>query len=316
MSITYEPEFQKAFAPFAEAIAQAPKPRAGVLEDTQASIHGFYSAMVSQLPEFPSVSHEIHHCTSEDGHEIPVWHFYRNKTKVDSSALYYIHGGGYVTASVELLRKQFEARVEATSVQIFAVDYRLAPEHQHPIPHNDCYFGLKWLHENAGQLGVDASRIGVFGESAGGGLAAGIVLRARDENLSPPLAKQILVYPMIDNQNTSPKPKIEHLLTWSHDSNKLAWKALIGVKEEEVDCYAVPARATNLAGLPSTYIDVGTLDIFVHESIEYAQRLTREDVEVELHVWPRVPHAFEGLAPQTRYGQQALESRDHAIKTL
>lgn len=316
MTITYEPEFQEAFAPFAVAIAQAPKPRPGNLEDTATSIQGFYAAKVGQLPEFPSVSHEIHHATSKDGYEIPIWYFYKNKDSVKSSAVYFVHGGGYVTGSIELLHKQIEARVEATGVPFFAIDYRLAPKYQHPIPHDDCYTGLRWLYDNASQFNVDTSRIGVFGESAGGGLAAGVALRARDEKLSPPLAKQILIYPMIDDRNTVPVPTIEHLLTWSHDSNETAWKALIGDREDEVDYYGAPARAVNVSGLPSTYVDVGSLDIFVHESVDYAHRLMREDVEVELHVWPRVPHGFEGLAPQTKYGKMALDGRDNAVKSF
>lgn len=156
----------------------------------------------------------------------------------------------------------------------------------------------------------------MFGESAGGGLAAGLALRARDENLSPPLAKQIFVYPMMDDRNSIPNPEVEHLFTWSHDNNETAWKALIGDKDGEIDCYGAAARASNLRGLPSTYLDVGSLDIFVHDSVDYAQRLMRENVEVELHVWPRVPHGFEGLAPQTRYGKMAVNSRDDAIRSL
>lgn len=319
MTITYEPEFNAAFAPFAAAIAAAPKPRPGNLEDTRTSIRGFYSTMVSQLPEFPSVAHEIHYTTSKDGHQIPVWFFYskeRKETKM-TSAVFYVHGGGYVTGSVEFLRKQIEARVEATGIPFFAPGYRLAPEHPHPIPHEDCFAALKWVHENAADMfGVDNSRLGVFGESAGGGLAAGLALRARDEKLSPPLAKQILVYPMIDDRNTISNPEVENLFTWSHDNNETAWKALIGDKDGDNDCYGAAARATNLRGLPSTYIDVGSLDIFVHDSLDYAQRLMRENVEVELHVWPGVPHGFEGLAPQTKYGKMAVDSRDDAVKSL
>jgi acetyl esterase/lipase len=234
-----------------------------------------------------------------------------------TSAVFYVHGGGYVTGSVESLRKQIEARVEATGVPFFAPGYRLAPEHPHPIPHEDCFAALKWVHENAADMfGVDKSRLGVFGESAGGGLAAGLALRARDEKLSPPLAKQILVYPMMDDRNTILNPEVEHFFTWSHDNNETAWKTLIGDKEGEIDCYGAAARATNLRGLPSTYLDVGSLDIFVHDSLDYAQRLMQENVEVELHVWPRVPHSSEGLAPQTRYGKMAVDSRDDAVKSL
>jgi acetyl esterase/lipase len=155
------------------------------------------------LPEFPSVAQEIHYTTSKDGHQIPVWFFYskeRKDTKM-TSVMFHVYGGGYVRGSVEFLRKQIEARVEATGIPFFAPGYRLAPEHPHPIPHEDCFAALKWVHGNAADIfGVDNSRFGVFGESAGGGLAAGLALKARDEKLSPPLAKQILVYPMMDDQ--------------------------------------------------------------------------------------------------------------------
>lgn len=184
-----------------------------------------------------------------------------------TSAVFYVHGGAYVTGSVEFLRKQIEARVEAKGIPFFAPGYRLAPGHPHLVPHEDCFAALRWVHENsADKFNVDNSRLAVFGESAGGGLAAGLALRARDEELSPPLAKQILVYPMTDDRNSVPNPEVEHLFTWSHDNNETAWKALIGDKDGEIDCYGAAARAFNPRGLPSAYLDVGSLDIKHHRT--------------------------------------------------
>ena len=98
-----------------------------------------------------------------------------------------------------------------------SIDYRLAPEHTHPTLVEDCYAGMVWLRDHAGDLGVDPKRIAVYGESAGGGLAAATALLARDRMFEPPLAKQVLIYPMLDDRNTVPDEKLVPFMFWSYD---------------------------------------------------------------------------------------------------
>jgi acetyl esterase/lipase len=198
-------------------------------------------------------------------------------------------------------------------VPLLAVDYRLAPEHPHPGPVEDCYAGLAWLAEHAGELGVDPGRIALLGESAGGGLAAAAALLARDRGLA--VARQILIYPMLDDRTTAPDPALAPFALWTYDDNYTGWHALLGDKTgtADVPASAAPARAADLAGLPAAYIEVGELDIFRDEDIEYARRLAAAGVSVELHVHPGCPHGFELTAPDSAVARRARADRLRAL---
>jgi len=138
--------------------------------------------------------------------------------------------------------------------------------------------------------------------------------KARDESLSPPLAKQILVYPMLDNMTVTPNPGLESFVTWGYDDNITGWQAYLGeTKGNPVSQYAAAARASTVAGLPSTFMDLGELDIFRDEDIEYARRLAAANISTELHVYPGVPHAFETFASNTSVAAQAWANRRKAI---
>ena len=217
-------------------------------------------------------------------------------------AIFHIHGGGYVMGTPEMMAAEHRELAPALGCAIVSVDYRLAPDVQHPAPVEDCYAALKWTYQNAAALGIDAERIGVSGESAGGGLAAALALLARDRG-EVPLAFQHLIYPMIDDRTCTtadPHPHAgEHI--WTAESNLFGWTSLLGKAPggPDVDPYAAAARATDLKGLPPTYIAVGALDLFLDEDMEYALRLTRAGVPVELHVYPGAYHGFQA-APEAR----------------
>jgi acetyl esterase/lipase len=122
-----------------------------------------------------------------------------------------------IMGSVELFQNPIAGLVSMSGVPFAAVEYRLAPEHPHPTLVEDCYAGLTWLRDNAKELSVDPSRIGIMGESAGGGIAAGVTLMARDRTFTPPLAKSILIYPMMDDRNTILDEKLAPFVFWSYD---------------------------------------------------------------------------------------------------
>ena len=159
--------------------------------------------------------------TAPDGFEVPLRWISLKKVEDEKQkpgpVVYHVHGGGMILGSVALSTPSMIAQVSATAVPVLMVDYRLAPENPHPIPVNDVYAGLVWLQEHAAELSVDPARIGILGESSGGGLAAGAVLMARDKKLSPPIAKQILWQPMLDDRNTVADEHIAPFVFWNYD---------------------------------------------------------------------------------------------------
>jgi acetyl esterase/lipase len=231
-------------------------------------------------------------------------------------ALLWIHGGGYVLGSAEQDDAQVKGIVQQVGCAAVSVNYRLAPETTAPGSVEDCYAALSWLHANAGELGVDANRIAIGGASAGGGMAAALGLLTRDKG-EIPLAFQLLIYPMLDDRTvttTDPHPSTGEFI-WTHDANRFGWTALLGHEPggEGVSPYAAPARAASLAGLPPTFISVGTLDLFLEEDIEYARRLIREGVRTELHVYPAAFHGFD-LMPTARVSQSFTRDFTHALR--
>jgi acetyl esterase/lipase len=192
-----------------------------------------------------------------------------------------------------------------------SVEYRLAPEHPHPAPVDDCYAGLVWTSKHADELGIDPSRLIIAGASAGGGLAAGTALMARDRG-GPALSHQILMCPMLDDRGVTPSSQeLDGEGVWDRTSNLTGWTALLGDARggPDVSPYAAPARAQDLTGLPPAFIDVGSVETFRDEDIDYAARLSRAGVSVEFHVWPGGFHGFDMIAPQSALGQIARATR-------
>jgi len=178
-----------------------------------------------------------------------------------------------------------------------SVEYRLAPEAPYPLPLDDCDNGLRYIIDHAADLRLDPRRIGVGGRSAGGLLAAALGLRWRDRGLDGP-AFAYLEYPMLDDRMTTPSSTLEGLPMWSRESNAFGWRSYLGERygTDDVPPDAVPARAAELAGLPPTFISVGTADCLRDESIDFAARLCRAGVSTELHVYAGAIHGFDMFA--------------------
>jgi acetyl esterase/lipase len=199
---------------------------------------------------------------------------------------------------------------------VFSVDYRLAPEFPFPAGLHDCYAALKWVHAEAAELQVDTSRIAIGGGSAGGGLAAGLALFARDR-AEVPVSFQVLLVPMLDDRTTTladPHPYAGEL-TWTATQNLFGWTSYLGGAPggEGVSEYAAAARTASLAGLPAAYIATGALDLFLEEDMEYARRLTRAGVPTELHVYPGAYHGFSRAA-NARVAQAYRRDMTNALR--
>ncbi|CAI9119855.1 alpha/beta hydrolase [Brytella acorum] len=228
-------------------------------------------------------------------------------------AMLHCHGGGMVMGMPELSLPVLRQMADTLDIVIVSVDYRLAPEAPFPAPIEDCYAALVWLHANAESLGVDPTRIGVTGESAGGNLAAAVSLMARDRK-GPPLLFQNLIYPMLDERPDATDNPLVGAFCWTRASNAFAWQAYLGSKTDgPVSPYAAPARAQDLSGLPPTWLCVGALDLFLDEDLRFVRDLAAAVVPVELVVYPGAFHAFD-VAPHAPVAIRARSDRMEALR--
>lgn len=224
-------------------------------------------------------------------------------------ALMWFHPGGLILGSAPEAHSLCSQLADDLDIVVISVDYRLAPEHPFPAAHHDGVRALQWAHDNAGQLGVDPSRVAVGGQSGGGGLAATLAQRAHDEGL--PLCFQLLVYPMLDDRTALRSTDPDHLF-WSAASNAFAWQAYLGRPATRHDPrpYIAAARRDDLGGLPPTWIGIGTSDLFHHECLQYADDLSRAGVAVDVCEVTSMYHGADVLRPQaaamTRFRQDMV----------
>ncbi len=233
-------------------------------------------------------------------------------------AIYHIHGGGMVVGNCRTGLPGMLDLAEELGMAVVSVEYRLAPETPHPGPVEDCYAGLVWCAAHAGEQGIDPGRIVLIGASAGGGLAAGVALMARDRG-GPAVFGQLLMCPMIDDRNDTPSAvQMAGLGVWDRTSNETGWNALLGDARgtDDVSPYAAPARAADLSGLPPAFIDVGSAETFRDEDVRYASRIWQAGGSAELHVWPGGFHGFAGMAPQAAISRDAQAAPRQWLRRL
>ena len=210
-------------------------------------------------------------------------------------AYLHIHGGGYLIGAPEMSDPMNVLVASKLGCIVLSVDYRLAPEHPAPAGIDDCFLALAWLHEEAEDLGIDAARIAIGGESAGGGMAASLALKARDDGRFP-ICHQQLTYPMIDDRTGRPGQPLDAMVgeyVWTPEMNVAGWDMYLAGAEPAAP--TVAARAESLAGLPPTWIMTGTLDLFRDENIAYANRLMAAQVPTDLSVYAGACHAFQAV---------------------
>ncbi|EPE05216.1 alpha beta hydrolase [Ophiostoma piceae UAMH 11346] len=355
----FAPDYQKAMEPMmAVAASQQPPPPNNVIE-LRKELDSLIAVAYQSPPAPKDITQTVFEVpVSATNKAVIVTRFATAAQTAASSqpAAIYLHPGGMVCASVKLLAPSIANETAQTGVQHWAVEYSKSPEVEAPVALEEAYAVLQWLSKHSAELGIDNTRIGVAGSSAGGGLAAGLGLLARDRGFAPPIAKLIMIYPMLDDRTVQAHPPkgarhaggnaadddwaVRPLLTWTCEQNAMAWAAYLGVgnpyTDDALTCaanlakasaigtgpgagtaamYAIPARAASLVGLPSSYIDVGGLDLFTEECVQFAARLARDQVDFDLHVFNGVPHSFEG-ASDTNAAKTALEQRRRAFNSF
>jgi acetyl esterase/lipase len=252
----------------------------------------------------PGVDRREIHIDADSGRRVRLLHFRVPDSPGSRPAMLHFHPGGFVLGSPEMCIEPIEEIVAALGCDVFSVDYPLAPEARFPDAFTAGMAALRWMRSNSTNLGIDPARIALIGESAGGGLAASVGLGTR-EFAGPPLCGLVLLFPMLDDRSAIGEPHpFAGEFVWTRDKNHFGWSALLGHPpgHEGISPFAAPARATDLAGMPPTFISTGSIDLFIDDNIAFAQRLIRAGVPVEMHVHPGAPHAFErvGEARATR----------------
>jgi len=223
----------------------------------------------------------------------------------------YIHGGGFCFGSIDFEHLGALGTALAADAVVVSVEYRLAPEHPFPAGIEDCYAALSWMAAQADPLGLDPDRIAVLGQSAGGGLAAGLALMARDRG-GPKICFQVLGIPELDHrlETASMKAFVDTPL-WSRPDAIQSWRCYLGDDPGEVSPYASPSIAKDLAGLPPAYVSTMEFDPLRDEGIEYAMRLLQAGVQVELHQYPGTFHGsslVEGAAVSKRGNEEMMNA--------
>lgn len=226
---------------------------------------------------------------------------YQPSQRLSDAALLWIHGGGLVIGNAKQDERLCAETSKNLGLTVVSADYRLAPDHPFPAAHDDVVTAWQWVQTHAAGLGVDAGKVAVGGESAGGGLAANLVHYLRDQSSVQPIA-QWLFSPMLDDRTAAclERDAVDHWI-WNNTANRYGWTAYLGQSPgaSSVPDYAVAARRTDLTGLPPTWISVGDIELFFEEDSDYARRLADAGVAVAFEVVPGAPHGFENWAHDT-----------------
>jgi len=315
MGFTLDDELMKGLTALNEKIGEVPEMAVGDVETRRRVYDPIQRSIMEQLPVADDVVMTDYATTSRDGSQIAM-RWYAKKGVHTGSAVLYVPGGGMICSGMDIYDRPVALYVAVTGVPFLSVEYRRAPEHVAPGPVEDCYAALEWLISRAGQLGIDPHRLAVMGDSGGGGIAASLAIYARDHGLK--IARQVLIYPMLDDRNLTPDEDIAPFAVWTYEDNRTGWGSLLGdaLGGPDVSPYAAAARLQDFTGLPPAYVEVGELDIFRDESIDYARRLLAAGVSTELHVHSGAPHAFEAFVPAAGVSQRALAERHRVVRSL
>ena len=229
-------------------------------------------------------------------------------------AVVQIHGGGLIIGGPRGSDALCRTLADSLGAVVASVGYRLPPEHPYPAPLDDCETALNWLAEHPR---VDRARIALTGDSAGGGLAAAVTARTVDAGRLT-LAGQALLHPMLDDR-TAADPSTSDppwLRLWNGASNRLGWGLYLGEQAEDPPTDAVPARRTDLAGFPPTWIAVGTADLFHDEDVAYASSLQEAGTECELVTIPSAYHGFDVAEPRAPISRDTARRRAEALRRM
>lgn len=241
-------------------------------------------------------------------YKVPLHIFKPRKQKEKSTAVLWMHGGGYVVGNKGMVKmSRIFPMINKHNVVVISPGYRLAWFHPYPAAISDCYAALIYIKEHAKELGIRSDQIMVGGESAGGGLCAALCMMARDRK-EVNIAYQMPLYPMLDNFDTD-SSKNNHGIIWNTKLNHFGWKKYLRENwKKEVSPYASPSRQKDYSLLPPAYTFVASGEPFFSETVSYIENLKKEGIEAEIDIYPGKIHAFDIANPMSKEAKDAIRS--------
>ncbi|WP_439134953.1 alpha/beta hydrolase [Pseudomaricurvus sp.] len=239
---------------------------------------------------------------------IPV-RIYRPSDEENLPAVVFYHGGGWVICDLDTHDDIARHMALQANCVVISVDYRLAPESKFPAAADDAYGALCWVADNAEALGIDETRIAVAGDSAGGNLAAGVALRARDEK-GPAICFQSLWYP-VTNVSLLETPSYSLFSTGYYlDKDNMAWfiQQYLDDPKDALNPMASPLLASRFTDLPPAYVMTAAFDVLRDEGQDYAKALQEAGVSVEYHCFDGLIHGFMNMNRSIPAAQLALNA--------
>lgn len=279
-----------------------------------------FRKMTLPNPKFIGIPEEIHSVEhlviSGPTSYLPI-RIYRPNSNENLPAMVYFHGGGWVIGNMDGFEPTVRSLANKAEMIVIQVQYQKAPERPFPIPFDDCYRTLEWLVESAEKLGIDESKIGVGGDSAGGNLAAAVALKARDSKLVK-LAFQMLIYPCTGNDGSLPSAT-KYQEGYGLTSKMMRWYEDQYAQDEETRThpYAFPAYSKNLSGVAPAVVAIAEYDTLADDGKLFAEYLKRDGIEVIYREFKGAIHGFNALAGVApAYAEEAQHFLASSIKEL
>ncbi len=246
--------------------------------------------------------------------DLPI-RIYRPTTATDAPAIVYFHGGGWVLNFLDIYDASLARLANQSGAVIISVAYQKAPEHPFPVPFDDCYESLLWVIANSATLGIDSTKIGVAGDSAGGNLASAVAIKARDNSVL--LAFQILIYPCNDrNFETDSYRNNSTGYGLSTQAMQWFWEQYLQGDEHDTNPYAAPMQATSFKGLAPAIIITAEYDPLLNDGVKYASLLERDRVSVLYKGYAGMIHGFFSNMAVTPTAQEAIDFLAEEVKKI
>ncbi len=272
------------------------------------SISAYSGSVVGRLYPMLNAAYRMQKCRSDDSVNVKEYKIegfggkniqalviepkeYREKLP----CIMFFHGGGFLMSASSAHYQIAKWYAKRANCKVVMPDYRLMPKYRYPVAIEDCYNSYLWVKENADRLDIDKDRIIVTGDSAGGNIAAALVVMLKDRDRSLPRGA-MLIYPVLDKRmETGSMERFTDTPIWDSRCSKMFWDMYLENTDEEEKRYASISEIDKLDYFPETFIEVAEFDCLHDEGVEFSKRLKAQNVSVQLYEVERACHGYESV---------------------